>query len=436
MKNIIGIRREDKSKWERRVPLVPHDINELKKKYGISFQIQPSDNRAYKDKEYTRIGVELNEYLVACNVVIGIKEFHNDFFMPGRAYIFFSHTGKGQSHNMTMLRRLMELGCTLVDYEYVKDHEGRRLIFFGRYAGRAGMVDTLWALGRRFEFEGFKTPFHHIKQAYEYLSVGRAKKTISEVADELSAGALPAELRPLIFGFTGYGNVSQGAQRILDILNPQELAPDQIDLVADDPDSNGLYKVVFREEHIVENVDPKARFELQDYYGHPEKYRSKFAQYVPHLTVLMNCNYWDERYPRLLTRSYTHKLYSDKSTVNRLKVIGDISCDIEGGIECTLRCTQPDMPVYVYDSITGNTIPGWEGNGPVILAVDNLPAEFAWESSMFFSEVLRKFIPDIAVADFDLPYEELKLPNEIKNAIILHKGKFTPKYRYMEKYLE
>ena len=264
--------------------------------------------------------------------------------------------------------------------------------------------------------------------------MGRAKDALRELAHELNKGKLPQELRPMIFGIAGYGNVSKGAQVILDILEPTEVDPLELDRISPHTNANGIYKVVFKEEHIVVPRDPESLFELQDYYRSPQKYRSVFERYTPHLTVLMNCNYWDEKYPRLLTKDSVHRLFSGNVN-NKLQIIGDISCDIEGGIECTTHCTQPDNPVYVYDVDTDSVMPGWEGNGPCILAVDNLPAEFPWESSMYFSGVLKNYIPALSRADFDSSFEALRLPNEIKNAIILYKGKFTPDFKYMESYL-
>ena len=434
MTNTIGIRREDKSVWEKRVPLVPHDVRKLIRKHGISFVVQPASNRAYPDGEYASIGTKVEEDLTECSMVLGVKQFPCDFFRQGGTYIFFSHTIKGQKENMSMLNRLVELGCTLIDYEMVKDEDGRRLIFFGHYAGRAGMIDALWALGRRLKSEGFETPFLRIKQAYKYLSMGRAKDALRELTHDLSKGKLPKELRPMIFGFAGYGNVSKGAQVIMDILAPFEVDPRELENISSHGGGNGIYKVVFREEHLVEPRNAETAFELQDYYRSPEKYRSVFERYLPHLSVLMNCNYWDERYPRLLTKDYVRRLYTGNSK-NKLRIIGDISCDIGGGIECTIKSTQPDMPVYVYDVDTGKAIPGWEGNGPCILAVDNLPAEFPWESSMYFSGVLKNYIPALSLADLDSSFEELRLPDEIKKAVILYKGEFTPDFKYMERYL-
>ncbi|MCD6310230.1 MAG: hypothetical protein J7M18_05910, partial [Candidatus Eremiobacteraeota bacterium] len=243
----LGIRREDKSKWERRVPLNPADVKKLIEKHGIHIVIQPSNIRIYSDQEYLDAKAEINEDLSSCQVIMGIKEMPSSFFLPGKTYIFFSHTIKGQEHNMPMLKKMMELGCTLIDYEKITDTQGRRLVFFGRHAGQAGMIDTLWALGKRLEWEGFDTPFSEIHRAYQYEGVDDAKKAISITGKLLGQAPLPEKLRPMIFGFAGYGNVSQGAQEIFDVLPTTEIKPGEIKSLAmsDDPPGDRLFKVIF-----------------------------------------------------------------------------------------------------------------------------------------------------------------------------------------------
>ena len=173
---------------------------------------------------------------------------------------------------------------------------------------------------------------------------------------------------------------------------------------------------------------------IDDYYDHPEKYRSQFERYIPHLTVLVNCIYWDERYPRFVTRRFLRKLYTEEASP-RLRVIGDISCDIEGSIECTIKETQSDNPVYVYNPTDERVTDGYEGKGVVILAVDNLPCEIPRRASIDFSHALKPFVPQIVGADFSAGFDELALPAPIKKAVILHHGEFTPEYRYIQEFL-
>jgi alpha-aminoadipic semialdehyde synthase len=432
MSAVIGIRREDKNKWERRVPLVPTDTSDLQTKRGVRVLIQPSSVRVYPDDEYRSSGIEVNEDLGAASVIFAIKEIPTHLLLPGKTYVFFAHVVKGQPHNMPMLRRLMELGCSLVDYEKITDDQKRRLIFFGRHAGYAGMIETLRCLGQRLAVSGVSTPLSQVHPAFEYRDLTEAKAHITALGDEIvhQAGA-----RPLIFGFSGYGNVSTGAQEVFDCLKPVEVAVADLTPVASAPAGPRLVKVVFREEDMVERKERDAPFNLQEYYDHPERYEGCFEKHLPHLDVLVNCIYWERRYPRLVTREWARKNYLT-GCAPRLKVIGDISCDIEGSVELTVRVTEPDHPCYVYLPEQDSCRDGVEGNGPVIIAVDNLPCEIPRESSQYFSSVLRDMVAPLANADWQVPFETLDLPPCLKRAVIVHQGRLTPDYQYIQKHLE
>jgi len=435
MNLILGIRREDKNRWERRVPIIPKHVQQLKKKYGIETIIQPSDIRIFSDKEYMDVDAKVQENLSPSSVVFAVKEIPINLFEPKKTYVFFSHTIKGQKHNMPMLKKMMDLGCTLIDYEKIVDKNGKRLVFFGRYAGIAGMVDTLWVYGQRANWEKINTPFSKIKQTFNYKNLGEIKNELKEVGKEIKKNGLPDSITPFIVGFTGYGNVSNGAQEIIDFLPTKTITPYEIKSVYNNPSNKVVYKVVFKEEHTVQPVSPTKKFDLQDYYNHPEDYKSIFEDYVPYLSILMNCIYWSFQYPRLVTKKFI-KNYFKTNKVRILKVIGDISADVNGAIEFTEKTTSPDNPVFVYNPLTDKITDGYIGEGIVVLAVDNLPCELPAESSKYFSETLMNFIPDIMNADFNVDnFEDLKLPVEIKKAVILFKGKLTPNYNYISKYL-
>ena len=443
MKRCIGIRREDKSRWERRVPVTPEDARKLREEHDIEVWVQPSSIRVFSEEEFTRAGAIVQEDLSPCPVIFAVKEMPLDFFEPGKTYIFFAHVIKGQPYNMPMLKKMLDLGCNLIDYEKVADEKGRRLIFFGRHAGIAGMIDTLWALGKRLDWEGIPNPFSQLHHTYEYQDLAEAKEAVSKMGEKIKAEGLPEAVTPLICGIAGYGNVARGVWEVLDLLPIVEIEPEDVAPLVEGSDyaalrqaqdtANAIYKVVFKEEHTVEPISPKDRFELQDFYDHPEKYRGKFESYVPYLTLIVNCIYWEENYPRLVTNEYLKQLYGAGQP--RLRVIGDISCDIEGAIECTVRSTEPDEPVFVYNPFTGEATDGYEGEGPVVMAVDILPSELPRDASVDFSAVLQEFIPAIAKADFSVPFEQLELPLEIKRAVIAYHGELTPDYRYIEEFL-
>lgn len=436
MSNLIGIRREDKNRWERRVPIAPTHVESLVRRYNLQLAVQPSTIRIFPDSEYEAAGARLQEDLSSAGVVMAVKEIPLELLRPGKTYLFFSHTIKGQPHNMPLLRRLLDLGCQLIDYERVVDDQNRRLIFFGEYAGMAGMIDTLRALGQRLAWEGYTTPLVDVQPTYEYASLADARQAIRAVSRRIVEEGWPLALAPLVVGVAGYGNVSRGAQAILELLPIRRITPAELPSLAgrDDVQRNVLYVVVFKEEDTVEPVAANQPFALQEYFQHPERYRSRFETYLPFLTVLVNCIYWTPDYPRLVTKQAARDLYAG-ARPPRLRVIGDISCDIEGAIEPTIKATEPDAPSFVWDPVTDAASEGVAGNGPVIMAVDNLPCELPAESSTAFGDALLPFVPALAACDFGVDFESCALPPELKRATIVYHGELTPDYRYLEKSL-
>ncbi len=435
----LGIRREDKSVWERRVPLVPADIAMLGAMHSVRAIMQPSSIRAFHDAEYQRTGAEVSEDLSACDLVMGVKEMPLEFFRKNGSYLFFSHTVKGQPHNMPMLARLAELGCTLLDYERIVDDDGRRLVFFGRHAGLAGMIDTLWALGARLESQGVTTPLSRIRKAHEYPSLEAAKLAIRLIGGEIAKHGLPAGLAPAVIGFAGYGNVSRGAQEIFDLLPHREVTPEELlhlDVTnAATDDTRRFIKVVFREEHTVRPAAAGTPFDKNHYFAHPEQYVTNFRQYAEKLSILVNCIYWTPQCPRLLSCADARAMWGAGRTP-KLMIVGDISCDIDGGIEFTVKATQPDYPVFVYDPDTATSQDGVRGHGPIVMAVDNLPCELSTEASQEFSQALMPLMPELCTLDTAKPFADCTLPAPLRRAVILWRGEFTPDYAFMRAFLE
>ncbi len=440
MKNKVGIRLEDKNKWESRTPIVPDHIKELMERHSLEFIVQESPIRAFTDAEYQKSGARISPDLKDAGVIFAIKEIPAKLIEQNKTYIFFSHTVKGQKSNMEMLQRILDLGATLIDYEKIVNEKGFRLIYFGNYAGLAGMNQTLWAFGQRIKAEkDIDTPFLKLKHTYEYKGLPNMKEALKEVGKEIKEKGLNKELVPLIVGFAGYGNVSKGAQSILDLLPVIEIEPTELSDFyynkTEEMSSNHVYKVVFKEEHMVVPLTEGKTFDLQDYYKYgSERYKGVFNQYIPFLTILMNGIYWSAKYPRLITKEDAKGLFETK-LFRRLHVIGDISCDIEGGIEPTVRVTEPDNPVFIYNPFKDEANLGFTGEGLAIMAVDNLPCELPQESSGNFSETLKPYVNTIAKADYSKSFDELDLPPVIKNAVIVHKGELTPNFKYLEKYL-
>src|SRR5215213_11513035 len=131
----IGILREGKKPFDKRVPFTPEQCAELIRQHpGLQVVVQPSQHRCYKDEEYKLSGILLQENLADCDILMGVKEVPIDELINNKTYLFFSHTIKKQPHNKKLLQAILEKNITLVDYETLVDESGNRVIGFGRFA--------------------------------------------------------------------------------------------------------------------------------------------------------------------------------------------------------------------------------------------------------------------------------------------------------------
>ncbi len=431
----IGLRREDKNPFERRVALTPEAVGRLVAQ-GIRIEVERFDRRCFPDAAYEAAGALLVDDVRDCEIVLGIKEMPLGYFREGGAYIFFSHTIKGQPYNMPMLAELVDKGCTLIDYECVKDESGRRLIFFSRHAGVTGMLDSLWTLGQRMKALGYDSPLLELQPAHRYADRDAALAAVAAVGERIRHEGLPDALAPVVIGLTGGGNVAAGATSVLEHLPIEEITPDGLaDWVrghAGTVDRLGLVRLDGGD--LVEHVERPDFFEWQDYFDHPEHYRSRMAPWLRHLTLLVHGIYWDERYPRLVRREDLAALFDTGPA--KLLAIGDITCDIEGSLACTVRETDPGDPVYVYDPRTGDAPMGFEGEGIAVLAVGNLPAELPIDASQTFSDALEPFVPQLARADLIGALDRAGLPDPLRRAVLVWNGQFTPDFAYMRAFLD
>jgi len=429
------IRAEDKNIWERRAPIVPDDLSKILAETHTTAFIQKSDKRFFREQEYVAAGAQLCENMVQGDIIVGIKEIPEHKLIDNKTYIFFSHTIKGQARNMPMLKKIIAGGSTLIDYEKIVDDHNRRLVFFGRYAGDAGAIDILWLIGEYWQHKGINTPFSKAKQAKFYHSVNEAQAHIKEIGELIKKQGLPEEISPLVIGVLGYGNVSTGAQQIFDCLPVERIEPENLQALVENGqrDPHKVYLTVFKEEHLVKHKSGEV-FNLQDYYRHPEKYNSQFNQYLPYITILVNAVYWESRYPRFVTWDSLKEL-NKNSKKPKLCGIADITCDVNGSIECNIKATNSGEPAYLCDPETQAITDGHKGEGIVLLAVDNLPAELPHDSSTFFSNQLKKIFPNILSANFDKPLEQSGLSPEIQRGTIVYNGELTPSYQYLNQYI-
>lgn len=431
---MLGIRAEDKNHWERRAPLTPDHIAELRRKHDLLVAVQPSRDRAFPDLDYRNAGADIRSDLNDCGLIFGIKEIPVAKIDDGKVYLFFSHTGKGQAHNMPLLRKLLDAGSTLLDYEYIVDERSKRLIFFGRHAGYAGMINALSALGKRLDHEGHKTPIREIRLAHEYSSLDEATHHISRVGDNLRHGGLDEGVQPIVCGFTGHGNVSLGAQEIFDRLPTLELSPEELSPLVESGEMSRstAYKVVLERKHRVRRRSDGG-FDTDEFAEHPEHYESRMPEWLPHLTMLCHGSFWSPEQPRIISVEDLRTLWQHKTP--RLRVIADISCDIGGGIETTVEAASPGDPVFVYNLKNDTIRYGVEGEGPVMMTVDNLPCQLPVESSQHFGDTLVRFVPSLAECDWSRPWKDLALPDSLRHAIITHHGQLTEPFGYLSEHI-
>jgi alpha-aminoadipic semialdehyde synthase len=433
--NTLLIRAEDKNLWERRAPLVPEDLKEIIKKTRVKAYLQKSEKRIFPEEDYVSAGALVCDNMDPGEVILGIKEIPEEKLLDHKVYAFFSHTTKGQKENMPMLKKIIQGGSTLIDYEKITDSQGLRQIFFGNYAGHAGTLNILHLMGQYWEHQGVATPFSLARRAMDYDSVKQAQGHMVEIGRKIERQGLNDKLNPLVIGILGYGNVAKGVQEILNCLPVRLIAPEKLPgfFEKGGADSNKVYVSVFREEHLVRHRKNRP-FDLQDYYRHPENYGSELERYLPFLSILINAIYWDSRYPRFVTWESLRRL-SEGPDTPKLCGIADITCDVGGSIECNVKSTDSGMPAYLCNPMDRSITDGHKGEGIVLLAIDNLPAEIPNDASRFFSNQLKAFIDNLVNADFDKSLKKSGLCPEIQRSVIVYKGELTSPYKNLERYI-
>ena len=340
MKNVIGIMREGiTKKGEGRVAVTPGYAKHIVD-WGYNLVVQSAIHpetgeikRAFTDELYKQVGAKISEDLAVADIIFGLKEIDIDRILKDKAYIFFSHTHKGQTKNRKMLGTLVENKSTVIDYELISNDKNIRLLTaFTFNAGYAGMVDTLWTLGKRLALYDIKIPFDNLHQAIEEEHLDKAKKSFAKAANEIETNGTPESLPPVIVCFLGKGKTAQGTRELFNILPHEEISINQLKEVYKNGSRKKLYALHIDIEEIYrlkEKSDfAKADFDQlsvadkqQVYFDNPDYFESNLDKVLPYITVLMNCIIWSPKFPRTVTKELMKNIYSDSKA---LKVIGDI----------------------------------------------------------------------------------------------------------------
>ncbi|XP_061108202.1 alpha-aminoadipic semialdehyde synthase, mitochondrial-like [Conger conger] len=445
-KSVMAIQREDINVWERRAPLAPRHIKEITQA-GHKVLVQPSNRRAIHDRYYEKAGAVIQEDISEASLIIGVKRPLERRVIPRKTYAFFSHTIKAQEANMGLLDDILKKEVRLIDYEKMVDANGFSIVTVSWWAGVAGMMNILHGLGLRFLALGHNTPFMHIGMAHNYRNVSHAMQAVRDCGHEVSLGLMPKSIGPLTFVFTGTGNVSKGAQAIINELPCEFVEPNELEEVSKSGDMAKVYATVLsRHHHLVRKSD--GVYDPLEYEIHPELYTSHFRQSIaPYTTCLINGIYWDPHTPRLLRRWDAQELMrpvefsagvteGSSALPPRLMAICDISADMGGSIEFMTECTTIDKPFCIYNADQHIDHDSVEGTGILICSIENLPAQLPIETTEYFGDRLCPYIWEMLSSDSTRPLDQEDFSPQVRDAVITSNGKLTPKFEYIHKLRE
>ncbi|KAI1715545.1 saccharopine dehydrogenase NADP binding domain-containing protein [Ditylenchus destructor] len=439
----LAIRRETINAWERRAPLAPSHVKKLVKS-GVKVLIQPSNRRAYPIQDYITAGAIVQEDIQQAQLIISVKQVPVEALLPNKTYAFFSHTIKAQPDNMGMLDTILHRKIRLIDFEKFTTAEGKRLVMFGKWAGYAGFIDILHGLGLRLLALGHHTPFIHIALAHNYSDSHMAINAVRDCGYEIALNRLPRSIGPLIFVFTGSGNVSQGAQDLFKHLPHEFIDASTLPQVAKKGQLNKVYGcVVSRSDHMIRKEG--GPFDIHEFDEYPERYVSTFASEIaPYASVIINGVYWGVNTPRLLTIPDAKYLLTPTvnkslevpgcpSLPHRLMAICDISADPGGSIEFVTECTSIDKPFTIYDADFNTYSDSFNTpSGCLVCSIDNMPAQMPVEATDSFGNLLYPYIVDMLNCTTDNSFERIACRDEVKRAIITWDGELTHNYKYIE----
>lgn len=398
----IGLIKETKIPVDNRVAVTPRQVAELNKRFPQhKIVVQSSNIRAFSDEDYRLAGVDVVGDVSDCDILFGIKEVQIEELIPNKHYFFFGHLAKMQEYNRPLLKALVKKNITFSDYEYLVDDNNVRVCAFGWWAGIVGVYYTLRGYGLKYEL-------------YELPQPDR-KFSLTQLIETLKSVALP-KMKMLV---TGAGRVSQGAQYVLEKIGAERI--DESAFLSDGMISTLTYCVADVDQ-LVKRKDGTP-FCWQDFTKNAIAYESDFFKFAQYTDVLLCAHFWGNGAPVYLD---VNELKNEKL---RIRMIGDVTCDIMGSIKSTVRSSTHEDPYYDYNPITGKEEKAFAAEKNItVMAVDTCPNALAMDTSEYFGEMLMKYV-----------LEPLLLGEEsavIKRSTILQEGKLTPHFAYLKDFAE
>jgi len=397
----IGLIRERKNPPDRRVAFLPEQCSAIQQQFPeIRFFVEHSEIRCVQDEMYMASGIEVTDDLRHCDVLFGIKEVPVWALQPGKSYFFFSHTIKKQAHNRKLLQEILAKNITMIDYECLVDEQGNRTVAFGRFAGIVGAYNAfrMWML-RYHEI--------HMKSASE---CGDMEEMLDYARHHTNV------IEPVKIAVTGSGRVGKGAVEVLKNLGIRQVEPD-------DYLTNQYDEPVFTwlsSRHYLRNPNQET-WDEKNYRENPVDFERHFLAYAYCTDILIPCHYWNPKAPVLFTADET------RSPHFKIKVISDVTCDLEGSVPTTIRTSTIDDPFYDYNPDTQSEAASFSGDRHItVCAVDNLPCELPWDASKSFGDMLKEtIIPELLSGQHV----------SIDKATLAKDGHLMPRYQYLADYV-
>ncbi|WP_350293527.1 NAD(P)-dependent oxidoreductase [uncultured Croceitalea sp.] len=396
----FGIIRERKDPPDKRVVLSPTLCKSVLEKFPkAEIIVEPSPIRVFSDDEYTAHTIEVANKMEDCDVLLGVKEVPIEALLPNKKYFFFSHTIKKQPYNRDLLRAILEKNIELYDHEVITNQKGQRLVAFGRYAGIVGAYNGIRAYGLKFSL--FELPkAEHLKDQAALIT-------------ELKKVKLP-NIKTLL---TGRGRVGNGAREMLDAMQIKRV---NVGEYLEETFNEPVYCQIDASEY--NKRKDGVRGNKADFFANPEEYKSNFFRFAEVSDFYIAGHFYGDGAPYLYTREDT------RHPDFKIKVVADVSCDIDGPVATTIKPSTIANPIYGYNPKTEQEIDYKDEVAIAVMAVDNLPAELPRDASDGFGEAFSTYvIPAFFNDDKDGILERARMTS---------KGKLTKRYKYLQDYVD
>lgn len=396
----IGIIKERKNPPDRRVVLTPNECKRLLKKYpNLSIEVESSDNRFFTDEDYINKGILVVNNVENCDVLLGVKEVPIENLIPNKKYFFFSHTIKKQPYNRKLLQAILAKKIELYDHEVIVNEKGMRLVAFGRYAGIVGA------------YNGFRT----FGLKHNIFNMPKAEDLHDQLMliHELQKITLP-NIKVVL---TGKGRVGNGAKEMLKGMQMREVT-------VKDFLSKTFNEPVFVQIDVLDynkRKDGQVK-NMQDFFDNPNEYESNFMRFARVADMYIACHFFGSGSPYIFTRE------DAKSKEFKIRVVADISCDIDGPVASTIRSSTIANPIYGYNPETEQEVNFKNKKAIAVMAVDNLPCELPKDASEGFGESFSKnVIPAFFNNDKD---------GVLHRARMTQNGKLTERFKYLQDFVD